>query len=89
MRKTLHNWAYEDVTNFLKAKGFDFQYDIAGIGNAWMNFHSNGEPNRVVEVKRIDVFYTPKALRKMIRQSGIAEGVWLNWNSRNDKRNTS
>jgi len=44
-----------------------------------MNFQENGEPNRIVEVYYVHSFYTPKRLKKMIRQSGFSEEEWLNW----------
>jgi len=73
----LNNWTYEDVINFLKGNGFAYFDEVPGVGKAWMNFHDNGEPDRIVEVKQIDRFYSRGAIKKMIRQSGIAEERWL------------
>ena len=79
MSRSLYHWTYEDVTDFLTAKGFEFFDDVENLGEAWMNFQENGEPNRIVEVKHTDGFYKPKRLKRMIRQSGIPEEEWLNW----------
>lgn len=79
MPRSLCRWTYEDVTDFLAAKDFEFFDDVEGLGEAWMNFQENGEPNRIVEVQFIHAFYKPKRLKRMIRQSGIPEEEWLNW----------
>jgi hypothetical protein len=78
MPRSLYHWTYEDVTEFLTARGFEFYGDVEGIGRAWMNFQENGEPNRIVEVKYSNVVFKPKQLKRMIRQSGIPEAEWLN-----------
>jgi len=70
------------VIGFLKDKGFDYFDDVPWIGKAWMNFHYNGEPKRIVEVKNTPTFYTSKALERMIRQSAIAEEEWRKWSDR-------
>ena len=79
MPKSLCNWTHRDVTGFLQQKGFSFFEDVDGVGQAWLNFHDSGEPDRVVEIKFVDVFYKAKALKRMIRQSGIPEEEWLKW----------
>lgn len=79
MPRNLYHWTYEDVTEFLRTKGFEFFDDVEGVGEAWMNFQEGGEPNRIVEVKYTHAFYKPKRLKRMIRQSGIPEEEWLNW----------
>jgi len=81
MEKNLNNWTYEDVINFLKDNGFAYFDEVPGVGKAWMNFHKNGEPDRIVEVKQTDTFYTPRAIKKMVRQSGIDEEEWLKWHN--------
>jgi hypothetical protein len=77
MIKKLNHWTYEGVINFLKDNGFAYFDEVPGVGKAWMNFHKNGEPDRIVEVKQIDGFYSRGAIKKMIRQSGITEQRWL------------
>lgn len=80
MTNRLCNWTYRDVTDFLQQKGFGFFDNVDHhIGQAWMNVHDNGEPNRIVEVKFTRTFYKSKALKRMIRQSGIPETEWVNW----------
>ena len=79
MVNRLHKWTYQDVATFLAEKGFQFFDDVEGVGKAWMNFHENGEPNRIVEVNYTPIFYTPKTLKRMIRQSAIPEDEWLKW----------
>ena len=78
MPRSLSRWTYQDVTNFLTDNGFDFFDEVDGLGEAWMNFQENGEPNRIVEVRFIHAFYKPKQLKRIIRQSGIPEEEWLN-----------
>jgi len=79
MVNRLHQWTYRDVAAFLVEKGFQLFEDVEGVGKAWMNFHKNGEPNRMVEIKPSRTFYKPKTLMKMIRQSGIPEKEWIKW----------
>lgn len=79
MARSLYKWVFRDVTDFLQHRGFCFFEYVAGVGQVWMNFHENGEPNRMVEVKFVRTFYKPKALKKMIRQSGIPEEEWFKW----------
>jgi len=79
MPRSLCHWTYEDVTDFLTAKGFEVFDDVEGLGEAWMNFQENGEPNRIVEVQYVNASYKPKRLKRMIRQSGISEAEWFNW----------
>ena len=80
MARSLFNWTFKDVGGFLRQRGFSYFEDVEGIGPAWMSFHKNGEPNRMVEVRLTHVAYKPKAMRQMIRQSGIPEAEWLAWN---------
>jgi hypothetical protein len=71
-------WTYKDVTSFLGEKGFSF-YENLEHCQSWVKLRRNGEPDRFVELKFILGFYTPKALRKMIRQSGIGKEEWIKW----------
>jgi hypothetical protein len=72
-------WTYEDITEFLKAKSFEFYEDVEGFGNGWISFKQNGEPNRIVKVPYIELFCTPKQFLKMVNQSGFPEDQWHNW----------
>ena len=77
MVNRLSRWTYQDVAVFLAEKGFQYFDDVEGVGKAWMNFHENGEPDRIVEVKYTRAFYKPKTFMRMIRQSAIPEDEWL------------
>jgi hypothetical protein len=79
MVRTLSKWTYRDVTDFLQQKGFSFFEDVESVGQAWMSFHDNGEPDRVIEIRVTRGFYKSKALKRIIRQSGIPEEEWLKW----------
>ena len=78
MARILHNWTYRNVTNFLKESGFDFYEDMEHA-QSWVKLGRNGEPDRFVEIKFIQEFYSSKAIQKMIRQSGISEDEWNKW----------
>jgi len=78
MKKILHNWTYRDVTSFLGESGFDFYEDL-GHAQSWIKLEDNGQPDRFVEIKFIQGFYSSRALNKMIRQSGIDEAEWIKW----------
>jgi hypothetical protein len=70
-------WTYRDVTHFLDEKGFEFYEDL-GHAQSWVKLQ-RGEPDRFVEIKFTQNFYTPKALNKMVRQSGIGADEWSKW----------
>ena len=78
MVKQLSNWTYRDVTNFLETKGFSFYEDLEHA-QSWVKLRANGEPDRFVEIKFTQDFYTSKALNKMVRQTGIDENEWIKW----------
>ena len=67
MAKILDNWPYRDVTHFLGEKSFEFYEDLEHF-QCWVKLRDNGEPERFVEIKFTQGFYTSKALNKMIRQ---------------------
>jgi len=79
MTKTFDNWTYDDVATFLKERDFHYFDELAGVGKAWIKFYDTGGPDRIVEIKEIKEFFTIRAMKKIIRQSGIAEAEWLNW----------
>lgn len=78
MEKILCNWTYRDVTDFLDSKGFDFYEDVRQA-EIFVKLRRNGEPDRFVEIKFTKAFYSPKAMRKMIHQSGIDRDEWNKW----------
>jgi len=71
-------WTYRDVTDFLEGKGFSFYEDLEHC-QSWVKLRRNGEPDRFVEIKFTQGFYSSKAMQKMIRQSGIDEIEWIKW----------
>lgn len=78
MQNILSNWTYQTVTRFLEAKGFDF-YEDDKHSQFWVKGRSNNEPDRFVEVKFTQDFYSAKAIKRMIRQSGMDESAWIKW----------
>jgi len=78
MAKILRKWTYRDVANFLGEKGFD-SYEDLGHSQSWVKLQHNGQPDRFVEIKFTQGFYSPKALNRMIRQSGIDQDEWIKW----------
>jgi hypothetical protein len=78
MQTRLYNWTYRDVTKFLEEKGFGFYEDLEHA-KSWAKLRDNGKPDRFVEIKFTQGFYTSKALNKMIRQSGIDQDEWIKW----------
>jgi len=79
MTRRLHNWNYEDVTRFLKEKGFNYQKPLKGSHEAWFKAGENGAPDRRVEVNIPKDSYAPKTMKIMILQSGLSEAEWINW----------
>ena len=78
MEKILHNWTYRDVIKVLEENGFSFYEDMEHA-QSWVKYGSSGEPDRFVEIKFTQEFYSSKTLQKMIRQSGIGEDEWNKW----------
>jgi hypothetical protein len=72
------SWTYRDFTKFLEGKGFDFYEDLEH-SQSWIKLQRNGEPERFVEIKFTQGFYTSTALNKVIRQSGIGADDWDRW----------
>lgn len=76
MTEKLKHWTYQNVTDFLKEKGFDYGGELADGMQMWITYLEHNGPDRIVEVKPISGFYSLKAMRTMIRRSGIDEKVW-------------
>jgi hypothetical protein len=74
----LKNWSYSEVTHFLKENDFSFSEDSEGV-QTWVKLNAKGEPTTFVEVGFRRDKYPVKAMRKIIRQSEIAEKVWTEW----------
>jgi len=50
-----------------------------GHFQSWVKGRSNVGPDRFVEIKFTQGFYSSKAIKRMIRQSGIDESEWIKW----------
>lgn len=81
MPRRLHNWDYDNVTDFLKEHGFSFQKELGGSHQAWIKCGKEGEIDRCVEVNFTSKSYPIKTLERMIRQSGIDKDKWIRWGS--------
>jgi hypothetical protein len=79
MTRKLHNWSYQDVTNFLKKNGFSFFEELKGSRQAWIKLQDGGEPDRIVEITFRHGDYSERTMKSIIRQSGIPEGDWTEW----------
>jgi len=80
MARMLNNWTYKNVVNFLEENGFSFYEDL-GHAQSWAKLQGNGMPDKFVEIKFTQGFYTSKALDKMIRQSAVDQNKWIKWAS--------
>jgi len=79
MAKKIKYWTYQLVADFLKEKKFDYGGELADGTQMWITYLEHNGPDRIVEVKPISRFYSPKAMRTMIRQSGIPKEEWCKW----------
>ena len=79
MTRQLTNWSYQDVTAFLKEHGFSFFEQLKGSRQAWIKLQDDGEPDRIVELSSRTDQYSARTMRSIIRQSGIAEMDWIEW----------
>lgn len=79
MARRLNNWSYQDVTSFLKENGFSFFEELKGAHEAWIRLQDGGEPDRIVELSFRTDSYPVKAMKSIIRQSGIVEKDWVEW----------
>ena len=79
MTRKITNWTYRNVTDFLTENGFSFSEPSDNSVQVWVRLAKNGEPERFIGVPFANVYYTQKALSKIIRQSGIPEERWMEW----------
>ena len=75
MPRRLHNWSYNDVTDFLRRNGFVFYKELKGSHEKWIKHGTEEIPNKIVEVNFRHDTYPVKTLQKIIQQSGIACGM--------------
>jgi hypothetical protein len=78
MEQILNKWTYQNVTGFLEKNGFDY-YEGLEHSQVWVKGRNKDEPDRFVEIKFTQGFYSSKALNRIIRQSGIDENEWIKW----------
>ena len=79
MTRRLHNWTYENVTDFLKENGFGFFKEVKGSHQAWIKRGLDDVPDVVVGLHFTGGSYSIKAMKRMVRDSGISEEEWLKW----------
>jgi hypothetical protein len=79
MVRRLHNWSYRDVTDILRENGFTFFKEVGGSHQAWIKRGSKKEPDKVVGLNFTHGSYPAKAVKRMIRRSGIDEVEWIKW----------
>jgi hypothetical protein len=77
MTRKLNNWSYQHVTDFLKENGFSFFEELKGSRQAWIKLQEGGELDRIVEITFRRGNYPQRTIKSIIRQSGIAEGDWI------------
>lgn len=81
MARRLHNWSYENVTDFLKENGLNFYKEVGGSHQAWIKRGQDKGPDRIVGMHFTRGSYRVKTMKRMILQSGINESEWLKWSA--------
>ena len=81
MPRRLHNWSYKNVTDFLNENGFQFYREAAGSHEAWIKFGNHKVPNRIVGIKFTSDAYGIKSMKRMVKESGIDQDIWIEWGS--------
>jgi len=61
------------------ANGFSFYKEVGGSHEAWINDGQDTLPERVVGMNFTHGSYSIGTIKRMIRESGIAEDVWIEW----------
>jgi hypothetical protein len=64
---------------FLKQHGFEHQRPLKGSHRGWFKNGINGGPDWRVELHPPHDGYLPKAMKRIIRQSGFDEAEWVKW----------
>lgn len=75
MPNGLSNWNDNDVTAFLKERGFVYFEPRKGSHYAYINKTTG----HIVEISIPKDAYPPRTLETMIRQSGIPKREWRAW----------
>lgn len=79
MARRLHNWNYNRVTDFLIANGYSFYREVGGSHEAWIKRGKDGELDTVVGIHFTHKSYHINAMKRMIKESGLAQEVWIKW----------
>lgn len=79
MPRRLHNWSYNDVTDFLRENGFVFYKELKGSHEKWIKYGAEEIPNKIAEVNFRHDTYPLKTLGKIIHQSGMTKDEWIKW----------
>jgi hypothetical protein len=79
MSRRLHNWSYDNVTDFLKENGFAFYREVGGSHEAWIKRGEDKVPDKVVGMYFTHSSYSVGTMKRMIRTSGIEEDEWIKW----------
>lgn len=79
MTRRSHNWSYDNVTDFLKENGFSLYKEIGGSHQAWIKRGNDKVPDRIVGMHFTSKSYLVGTMKRMIRESGIDEGMWIKW----------
>jgi len=79
MARRLHNWNYDNVTDFLKENGFSFYKEVGGSHEAWIKRGQDEVPDRIVGMNFTHGSYLLGNMKRMIAASGIEEDAWIKW----------
>jgi hypothetical protein len=79
MTRRLHNWSYDNVTDFLRENGFSFYKEVGGSHQAWIKRGEHEVPDRIVGMHFTSKSYLLGTMKRMIRESGIEQDVWIKW----------
>lgn len=77
-------WTYRDVTAFLTENDFSFSPGLTDDAQVWIKFAVNGEPGFIVELPRKHGIYNLRIMNRIIRESGVPEAKWDQWERSNE-----
>jgi predicted RNA binding protein YcfA (HicA-like mRNA interferase family) len=76
MPNRLHNWAYKDVTDYLRGQGFQLNH-TRGSHHYFIG-HKSGKLRNVCVPYHGSVAIKPRTMKGIILQSGIDTKEWFN-----------
>ena len=77
MARRLHNWSYRELIGFLKKNGFTLFKELGGSHQAWIKRGEDGNSDKTVGLHFTRGTYSIGAMKRMIRDSGIEEKLWI------------